>query len=381
MRLASPDIIDQLYTPILVLDHQDRIVRINASFELLIGSDFPRLQGLPLSRLESLAAILVPLLERCRSDQRRCIARQQKLICGTTIVEADVVVSPWDQKMLIELATMDPMRGSRDSLERWQQAEAMELMIQGLCHEIRNPLAGMRGATQLLEQSLLSDPQHASLCEFTRLILQESERIDNMLESFFRRSQSADFQAHSIHQILDDVILLQASSWGDSPQVSKDYDPSLPDVWVEPGLITQVLLNLLRNAAQADAQHIRVKTRVAHAYPLPGRAACTVLVLSVLDDGCGVPAQLHDILFLPMVSGRPDGTGIGLAVSQQIARRHGGLLEYKNRRQGSEFRLILPLAMESSDGESPDGSQQIVTEHEAEEIKASCAVDGVEGCQ
>lgn len=334
---------DQCYTPMLVVDQRDCIHACNAAWENLLGGEFPRLAGLPLSRLEYLAPTLLPLIQRSRESQRRHIARNLLLHFPRGPHHADVVTTAVDHGVLIELPAFDPLRGPRDSLERWQQAEALELMVQGLCHEIRNPLSGMRGAAQLLEQELLALSQGQALAEYTRLIQSAADRVTALIQQFSRQAQQAQVDAVNIHQLIDEAIALQQASWGGTPRLLRDYDPSIPEIQVEAALISQVILNLLNNAAQAQASEVTVRTRIEHACPLPEGSRRSVLAISVEDDGHGVPRHLRDILFLPMVSGRPDGTGFGLALAQQTARRHGGLLQYLERPQGSVFRLLLPL--------------------------------------
>lgn len=354
---------DQLYTPLLVLNSQLHIDDHNAAFERMlpevIGHSLPRLRGLPLQRLSALAALLQPLLQRCQNEQRRCIGRalelsDEQLESGNTII-FDAVVSPLGSQMLVEFAGFDPWGQERAQQQRWQETQALQLMVQGLCHEIRNPLSGMRAAAQLLEQELLSAPQLADGHDYTRLIQQQVDRINQLIQDFSQQSQTPQWVLVNLHQLLDDVLALHGRQDDQTLKVQRDYDPSIPELRGEAGLLSQLVLNLVKNAAQAGATQLKVSTRVQHQYPLPQGGSATVAVVSVLDNGRGVPAQLRDILFLPMVSARPDGTGLGLAVAQQVAHRHGGLLQYEALAQGSAFHWVLPLrsAVPCTDVTSP----------------------------
>jgi len=349
---VAPDLetalLDQLYTPVLVVDAGDRISRCNAAAEVLMGHAAPRLKGLPVAALEQLAPTILPLIQRCRTTQRRHIARDIALEAHEGVRRVDVLASAMGDEVLVEMPAIDPLRGPRDSVDRWHQAEALELMVQGLCHEIRNPLSGMRGAAQLLEQEMTTLGSDAELLVYTRLIQQEADRIAALVDQFSNRAQRPQLDPVNIHRLLDDAIALQRAGWGERPDVRKDYDPSIPEIMAERALLIQIILNLLNNAAQAQAEQIIVRTRIEHECPLPESGARTALAVHIEDDGVGVPSHLRDIIFLPMVSGRPDGTGLGLALAQQIARRHGGLLQYQERHaaehsHGSVFRLLLPL--------------------------------------
>ncbi|GAB4182705.1 MAG: nitrogen regulation protein NR(II) [Wenzhouxiangellaceae bacterium] len=340
-ELPVTRLLDQLYTPILLVDRDENVRHCNAACESLLGERGSHLRSRPLNDLPQLAA-LMPVVQRSRHSQRRHIARDIAIETVLGMRRVDVIASAIDDDILIELPAIDPLRGSRRSLERWQQAETLELMVQGLFHEIRNPLSGMRGAAQLLEQEIKTALPGSALAEYTRLIQQESDRIAGLMEQFSQGAQSLQCSAVNIHQVLDDAIALQQAAWDGRPQVAKDYDPSIPEIQAEQPLLTQIILNLLNNAAQANAAQIQVRTRIEHQCPLP-RGSGMALAISVSDDGHGVPAHLRDVLFLPLVSGRPEGTGLGLALAQQIAHRHGGLLQHHDRDQGSLFTLLLPI--------------------------------------
>jgi len=342
---------DQLYTPLLVLDQQHRIQYHNAALARLLPASLPRLHGLPLARLEPLANALSPLLTRCQDEQRRCIGRQlaldQTQFDGSNTLLVDVVVTPIEQAtgplLMVEFTGLDPWGQERAQQQRWQQTQALQLMVQGLGHEIRNPLSGMRAAAQLLEQEIASgEGITEDAQDYTRLIQQQVDRINQLIQNFSQQAQAPRWESLNLHQLLDDVLALHAQT-DEALQITRDYDPSIPEIQGEAGLLSQLLLNLVKNAAQAAASTVRIVTRVQHQYPLPQGENATVVVISVIDNGRGVPGHLREILFLPMVSARPEGTGLGLAVAQQVAHHHGGILQYEALVQGSAFHCVLPL--------------------------------------
>jgi two-component system nitrogen regulation sensor histidine kinase GlnL len=130
-------------------------------------------------------------------------------------------------------------------------------------------------------------------------------------------------------------------------QVERDYDPSIPSIMADESAIRQVVLNLLRNACQADASLLLIKTRVEYGNAVLQTGNTSVIRLDVIDNGQGVPESLRSLLFLPLVTGRRDGTGLGLSLSQQIAAAHGGMLTFEALEQGSRFSLFLPLGNEN----------------------------------
>ncbi len=144
--------------------------------------------------------------------------------------------------------------------------------------------------------------------------------------------------------MLDEAIDLLGAEFGDLVQVERDYDPSIPPINADAAAIRQVILNLLRNACQANSSMVVIRTRVEHGSALLQSDQSSVLRLDVIDNGQGVPESLQSLLFLPLVTGRRDGTGLGLSLSQQIASAHGGLLTFEALDRGSRFSLYLPLA-------------------------------------
>ena len=231
--------------------------------------------------------------------------------------------------------------------QREVQAGMLNLLSRNLGHEVRNPLGGIRGAAQMLADELESE----ELSTLARLIMRESDRIDELIQKFGR----PDLELHEadLYPLLDEALSLLAVDFGDEVTVEKDFDPSIPPIRADQSAIRQVLLNLLRNACQAGAARIVLKTRVEHGNALLQSGCTSVIRLDISDDGQGVPESLRSLLFLPLVTGRRDGTGLGLSLSQQIASAHGGMLTFEPLEQGSRFSLFLPFSSGDS-SQSPE---------------------------
>jgi len=217
----------------------------------------------------------------------------------------------------------------------------LELLGRNLGHEIRNPLGGIRGASQMLANELAS-PEMATLA---RLIMREVDRIDELIQSF-GQPQLAQLEV-DFYPLLDEVLSLVGVEFGRQATIERDFDPSIPSIQGDGTAIRRVLLNLLRNAFQAAATHITIRTRVEHGGALLQAVTTSLLRIDVIDNGEGVPESLRNLLFLPLVTGKRNGTGLGLALSQQIAAAHGGLLTYEplgeEQGGGSRFSFYLPL--------------------------------------
>ncbi|HEY2622462.1 two-component system sensor histidine kinase NtrB [Dyella sp. Tek66A03] len=210
--------------------------------------------------------------------------------------------------------------------------------LRGFAHEVKNPLAGLRGAAQLLQRRVDDE----DLRSLAGLVIAEADRLTALANRLLRHGGAVQLGPVNVHERLErlgDLLLAEPSA----PGVRHDYDPSLPDVYGDDDRLLQLLLNLARNAIEAGAQTLVFRTRAEPAVRLGERTARMALRVDVIDDGPGVPASLRDTLFEPLVSGRADGSGLGLALAREIAREHGGELRYVSRPGETVFSLYLPM--------------------------------------
>ena len=214
-------------------------------------------------------------------------------------------------------------------------------IIRQLAHEIRNPLGGLRGAAQLLEREL-SDP---GLREYTQVIIGEADRLAMLTTNLLGPTQNIEFKPSNIHELIERVVLLVQSQSPTGVTIVRDYDPSLPDIPVDPDQIIQALLNVARNGVEAVGQTgtVILRTRALMNYIIGTRCYRIVFSIEIEDDGPGVPADIADSIFLPLVTGRDGGTGLGLALAQDLVSRHGGLIEFESEPGKTTFMLRLPL--------------------------------------
>ncbi len=228
--------------------------------------------------------------------------------------------------------------------QREVQTGMLDLLSRNLGHEVRNPLGGIRGAAQMLAEELESE----ELETLARLIMRESDRIDELIQKF-GQPELQKKETH-IYPLLDEALSVLGAEFGDTIRIERDYDPSIPPIMADESAIRQVLMNLLRNACQAGATLLLIKTRVEFGNSVLQSGNSSVIRVDVIDDGQGVPESLRSLLFLPLVTGRRDGTGLGLSLSQQIAASHGGMLTFEPLDQGSRFSLILPMGGHGNGG-------------------------------
>ena len=218
--------------------------------------------------------------------------------------------------------------------------------LKGLAHELRNPLAGIKGAAQLLARRTHEDP---TARELTGLIEAEVGRLATLLDRLLSPTPARPFEALNIHAVLERVLRLAENDAGWAVKLLRDYDPSLPELDGDADRLTQATWNLVRNAIEAGAANVTLRTRAEHGVRIGDAAPATALRLEIVDDGRGVPEDLAERLFLPLVSGRAEGSGLGLALAQQVAREHRGSLAYRSRAGHTVFTLLLPLQVEGTE--------------------------------
>lgn len=335
-------VLDFLDSAVIRLDAEGRVLALNAAATECIGIGKARASGRALHELADFPPELKSTLQSL-SRQDRGLHFQELPLNGSFFDCSIQFLN--DGGALLELHNLHWER-QRSRLQRSElQAGLMKLLSRNLGHEIRNPLGGIRGAAQMLANELESDLDEPELAELSRMIMRESDRIEELIARFgqprLERIQG------DIYPLITEVIELIEAEFGDTVRVERDFDPSLPPVWFDPAAIRQILLNLMRNACQAQCSRIVLRTRISHEPTLLQSRSATLRV-DVEDDGTGVPAALRPLLFLPLMTGRRDGTGLGLALAQQMAAAHGGILSYEPMTDGedaagSRFTLLLPI--------------------------------------
>lgn len=226
-------------------------------------------------------------------------------------------------------------------------SEAIAMMVNRLAHELRNPLSGVKGATQLLQRHLKTQPR---LAEYTGVILKELERLERLTKTLLAHGAEPPIapQIFNLHELLDEVIWFEKNS-GEAVEVIRDYDPSLPEMVADRDRLHQVFLNLLRNAIHAGPKGSAVIVRTGMEGPwiqkeVTPKPSMPYFKIEVEDQGTGVREENLQDLFTPFFTTKKSGTGLGLSISQQIARAHQGFLRYRpGRNKGSVFTVLIPL--------------------------------------
>jgi two-component system nitrogen regulation sensor histidine kinase GlnL len=342
------DLLDALATGIVMLDAQLCAVYANVAAQDLLAFSLKMARGRPFTELLHEPEGLGAILRRSLASGETIADRELTVRPASSPREArtlDVTLTPLDgltgRHLLIELAdTTQRQRISREN-DLLARLDSSRLMVRQLAHEIKNPLGGLRGAAQLLERELPG----AALKEYTRVIIGEADRLTALVDSMARPSQTPSRRSLNVHEICEHVYHLLRAEAPPTLAIERDYDPSLPDAHLDRHQMIQALLNVARNAlqAQGDKGRIVLRTRARSNVSIGSVVHRLVASVQVEDSGPGVPEHLRSSIFYPLVTGRANGTGLGLAVAQELATRNGGIIEFESEFGRTVFTLLLPL--------------------------------------
>jgi two-component system nitrogen regulation sensor histidine kinase GlnL len=218
-------------------------------------------------------------------------------------------------------------------------------MLRGLAHEIKNPLGGLRGAAQLLARELPTK----ELKEYTGVIISEADRLQKLVNRILGPNKMPKKEPVSIHEVLEHVRSLLLAEAPEGIRIQRDYDPSIPDINADRDQLIQALLNIMRNAVEAmhGDGDIKLRTRVIRKFTIGQKQQNLVAQIQVIDNGPGIPQEILEQIFFPMVTSRAEGTGLGLAIAQSLIQQHNGIIECKSKPGRTEFSIYIPIEIEA----------------------------------
>ena len=333
--------LDLLATAVVVLDDELVVRYANPAAENLLTAGARSLIGQPFLGLFAERAELERSLEEARVIHWDYSARNVTYVrTGRAPVPLSCTVTRIDAFGAALLAELRPI-GERLRIEREARLEseqnAYRELIRNLAHEIKNPLGGLRGSAQLLEREL----ERAELREYTQVIIKEADRLQTLMDRMLTPHRAPRLEAFSVHEVLERVRSLVKAEFG--ADIERDYDPSLPELVGDREQLIQAVLNIARNAAQSGSKKIIFRTRVLRQVTILKQRHRLALELQVVDDGPGVPEEIQDRIFNPLVSGREGGTGLGLSLAQTFVQYHQGVIEFESRPGRTIFRTLLPI--------------------------------------
>ena len=346
--------LDLLASAVLILDTHGHIAYANAAAETLLENSFKVLHRQRLADLfvngDKLALIFDQAMQRKFDEKREDLVLERIGRNALHLNMVATVIDDPDNPVLIELRE-NVQQVKLDREERiLDQTQANKELIRNLAHEIKNPLGGIRGAAQLLELELPGQGLK-DLREYTQVIIKESDRLQTLVDRLLAPHRRPQIVGDvNIHEVFERVRSLILAEFPQGLRIVRDYDLSLPEFRGDKEQLIQAVLNIAHNAAQALAPRIAkgdaeliLRSRIARSITIAKVRYRLALDLHIVDNGPGIPAELKDRIFYPLVSGREGGSGLGLTLAQTFIQQHSGVIECESRPGLTDFRILIAL--------------------------------------
>ena len=353
-----PGLLEQLSTAVMLLDHDLCVLYANPAAEQLFATSRAHLKGHPIAQFYWQDDSCLDALYSARQDKRPYTRRGARLyfLHGDQQITLDYTVTPLlpGSDFLLELIPQDRMLRISQEDSLFTANLATQALVRGMAHEVRNPLGGIRGAAQLLTRELADVRLH----EYTDVIISEVDRLGDLVERMLGSHKKLEMKRINIHQALERVFWVLSAEVGEQLRLERDYDPSLPELWADLDQLIQVFLNIARNAAQALLENpgsqpprIVLRSRALRQFTIGNVRHRLVCLIEIEDNGPGISQTLQETLFYPMVTGRAQGTGLGLPIAQAIIQQHQGLIACVSQPKQTVFRILIPFQPGATDKE------------------------------
>lgn len=339
------EVLEGLTTAVIWVDRDQTIRFMNVSASEIFQLSQSRVVG------QSWQKLLPNLLEDIGLASEKKVTIHEYVIEPVDLfkIRVSCTISPYELNgefgWLFELYNTERHHRIVEEDERWHQYEAGNLLVRTLAHEVKNPLAGILGATQLLQRRLPADVEDKS-SQFLEIISKEAQRLRNLVDRMLGPKGSAEKSEHNVHELIRYVLQIIEGEKPANVFIKLDYDPSIPEVMMDFEAMVQAILNLIKNAIQAMEERggvLTIRTRVEHKFTLGTQTYPLVACISVMDQGKGIPVEVFDSIFFPMVSSKKEGSGLGLPVAQNVLRQHDGLIVAVSEPGNTIFNVYLPL--------------------------------------
>jgi len=340
-------ILNYLNSSIICLSDTLTINQVNATAEVFFDTSEKVLIGKPFASLFDSKAenSILSSLQFCLKHNHQITEHEAPLsLANRKSVTIDYSIHPIIEtdrlNLLLELRPIERHLEIAKDGQRIIQQIASQQLARGMAHEIKNPLGGIRGAAQLLEDEITNP----DLKEYTEVIIREADRLQRLLNNMLGPNRKIEKQKVNILEVLEHVRSLILAEFTDIT-IIRDYDPSIPELLADKNQLIQAFINIARNAAQAVFKNGRVvfRTRISRQHTIGSKHHKYVMQIDIIDNGPGIAEEILENIFLPMVTNKPYGTGLGLPIAQQIIFGHEGIIQCQSNFENTLFTTLLPL--------------------------------------
>ena len=349
------NVIDSVGDGVIVLDGAGNITLMNPAAEELTGVSRRSAQGNRFGAVFKEEKLLIDMVEKTSasgmtiSDYENVVLKKAGHATPVSATTSPLLLETGEQVgTILMLRDLANIRDLERAVRHADRLSSLGTLAVGLAHEIKNPLGGIKGAAQLLEQEL---PEDSELRDYTRVMIKEVRRVNRIVEELLELASPRKLELGrvNLHRILGDIITLQKRSAGTREiAFRQQFDPSIPPILADESLLTQLFLNLIKNAVEAvvDSGTIQVASRVLSDYSMSqqGERRSRMVAVEVSDDGPGMAKQQLEEIFTPFFTTKTKGTGLGLAICQKIVSEHRGMIKVVSEKgRGTTFTVMLPL--------------------------------------
>ncbi len=358
MDFSNFQAFDNLNTEIIILDGDSfNLVWMNEAAKAAHWTgDSSKLKG----------KTILSILDERTGDQINQILRKTKKNNGSVtkrdfeIVQKsgdarkiDLTITFSDKKNLvfIEAVNIDNLNKIIDSTRNFSTQKIAAGLARTLAHEVKNPLSGIKGSAQILKSKYEDDFSK----KFLKIIEEETDRLNEIVTRILTPAKKPTFEYFNLHEALQRVLALSKAESQDNLIIERDYDPSIPEIYGDKNLFIQALINITQNAVHAcmnfaEKPCLQIQTKISYRQPINGKVHNTLAEIVIKDNGPGVSSEIEDQIFFPMISGKENGSGIGLSISQDIVRIHGGTISFDRKDKQTIFSILIPISNNNING-------------------------------
>ena len=352
MNVLEFEAFDNLNTEIIILNADDfSLVWLNDSAKAANWiEDSTKFNGKNIASLldEKTSNQVIAILRKAKKDSNSITRRDFVITHKSGLVRTlDLTISHSDKKNLIfiEAVSIDNLNKIIDSTRSFSTQKIAAGFARTLAHEVKNPLSGIKGSAQILKSKYVDDFSK----KFLKIIEEETDRLNEIVTKILTPAKKPSFEYFNLHETLQRILALTNAESQNNLVIEREYDPSIPEIYGDKNLFIQALINVTQNAMHACTEFSKkpilgIKTKISYHQPINGKIHSTLAEIEISDNWPGIDPDLKDQIFFPMVSGKENGSGIGLSISQDIIRIHGGAISFERKDNQTIFSILIPIS-------------------------------------